>query len=144
MAEVDSTILTERQVEVLELRASGFTQQEVAERIGTTDSNVSAVERAATQNVEKAKQTLKLVETLSASITFDVTAGTQFGDVTEMVYAHGDACDIKVDYCRPELHGYLYELLAEYAAGNEVRRDVTIGLTHDGDVKVFPTDVETA
>ncbi len=144
MAAVDSTILTERQVEVLELREQGYTQQEVAEKIGTTDSNVSAVERAATKNVEKAKRTLRLVDTLSASVTFEVPAGTHFGDMIEMVYSHGDTCDIKIAYCRPELYSYLYEPLEKYSAGNKIRRNVEIGLTHDGDVRVFPGEVNDA
>ena len=138
MSAVDSTILTERQVEILQLREQGYTQQEVAEKIGTTDSNVSAVERAATKNVEKAKRTLELVETLSASVTVEVPAGTNFGDMIEMVYSHGDTFGIKVEYCRPELYSRLYEPLKEYSGGNKIRRDVEIGLTHDGDVRVFP------
>ncbi|MGM0590756.1 MAG: sigma factor-like helix-turn-helix DNA-binding protein, partial [Halobacteriota archaeon] len=55
MVSAGSTTLTERQVEVLELREQGYTQREVADRLGTTDSNVSAIERAAEQNVEKAR-----------------------------------------------------------------------------------------
>lgn len=47
MTSAKSTTLTERQVEVLELREQGQTQQEVADRLGTTDSNISAIERAA-------------------------------------------------------------------------------------------------
>ena len=137
----DSTILTDRQVEVLQLREQGYTQQEVAERIGTTDSNVSAIERAATENIEKARRTLELAATLSASVTFEISAGTHFGDVIETVYTKGDTFDIKVVYSRPELYSHLYELLKEYTEGNKVHYDVTIGLTREGEVNVFPRSI---
>ena len=138
MSAADATVLTDRQVEVLQLREQGHTQREVAEMIGTTDSNVSAIERAAAENIEKAKRTLELVDTLSASASFEIAAGTHFGEIIETVYAKGDECDIKIEYCRPELYSHLYQLLEEHTSGNKVRRDVEIGLTHDGDVEVFP------
>ena len=64
MVSAAPTVLTERQVEVLKLREQGQTQQEVAEQLGTTDSNISAIERAAEQNVTKARRTLALVRTI--------------------------------------------------------------------------------
>lgn len=142
MTAVDATILTERQVEVLQLRERGLTQREVADCLGTTDSNVSAIERAAAENIEKAKRTLDLVDTLAAAVTFEVGAGTHFGNLIETVYTHGDEADIKIDYCRPELYGHLYELLKSHTAGNKVRRNIEIGLTHDGDVHVFPESMQ--
>jgi DNA-binding protein, Tfx family len=63
MVSAESTTLTERQVEVLELREQGQTQQELADHFGTTDSNISAIERAAEQNIEKARRRLELVRT---------------------------------------------------------------------------------
>jgi Uncharacterized protein conserved in archaea len=41
MVSAESTTLTERQVEVLELREQGQTQQELADHFGTTDSNIN-------------------------------------------------------------------------------------------------------
>lgn len=138
MATSDSTILTERQREVLELRNHGYTQREVAEEIGTTSSNVSAVERAAEENIEKAYRTVEYARTLSATESFEIEAETHFGDVIETVYEKGDEAKIKIDYCRPELYSHLYGLLNNYTSGNKVRVDVEVGLTSDGDVLVFP------
>lgn len=137
MVSVDSTILTERQVEVLELREQGLTQQEVADRLNTTNSNVSAVERAAEQNIEKARRTLELVRTVRAPVQFTVGAGTSFDDLVASVYTHGDEAGIKIAYSRPELYTHLYGALEECAQQAEIRTVVDVGITNDGEVQVF-------
>lgn len=141
MVSPDETMLTERQKEVLELRNRGYTQQEVGDLIGTTSSNVSAVERAAEENIEKAYRTVEFARTLSATKTFAVEAETHFGDVIERVYEEGDAADIKVDYARPELYSHLYSQLTDQTSGSKIRSNIEVGLTSDGDVFVVPDDL---
>ena len=137
MVAVDSTTLTERQVEVLELRERGHTQREVAERLGTTDSNVSAVERAAEQNVEKARRTLELIRTIRSPVQFSVPPGTSFDELVAAVYSRGDEAGVRVAYCRPELYAHLYGALEECTNRNELTERVEVGLTNDGEVRVF-------
>lgn len=137
MVEPRTTALTERQVEVLSLREDGRTQREVAEVLGTTDSNVSAIERAAEANVEKARRTLELVRTLRAPAQFTVRSGTYFDDLVDRVYTQGDDAGIKVAYCRPELYAHLYGLLEDHTDENRLNATVSVGLTESGDVKVF-------
>jgi len=137
MVSTDSTTLTERQVEVLELREQGQTQQEVADRLGTTDSNISAIERAAEQNVEKARRTLELVRTIRSPVQFSVAPGTSFEDLVASVYAQGDEAGIKIAYCRPELYTHLYSVLEECSNQNEVKTAIDVGISTDGEVRVF-------
>ncbi|ADJ16556.1 Tfx family DNA-binding protein [Halalkalicoccus jeotgali] len=137
-----TTNLTDRQLEVLEHRERGHTQQEIATELGTTDSNVSAVERAAEANIEKARRTLELVRTLRAPAQFSASAGTCFDDLVDRIYTRGDEAGIKIAYCRPELYAHLYGLLEAYTDSNRLDASVTIGLTEDGDVKVFTEDIE--
>lgn len=137
MTDTDGTFLTDRQVEVLELREQGHTQQSVADRLGTTDANVSAIERAAEANVEKAWRTLELVRTLRAPVQFTRPPETSFDELVDEVYARGDTAGVKVDYCRPELYTHLYGRLEEYASQNHIDTAVTVGLTEDGDVRVY-------
>jgi Tfx family DNA-binding protein len=141
MVSVESTILTERQVEVLELREQGLTQQEVADRLGTTDSNVSAVERAAEQNVEKARQTLELVRTLRSPTQFSVSPGTSFDDLVTSVYTRGDEAGTKIEYRRPELYTHLYDALEEYARQGQLQTAIEVGITSEGEVRVFTEEV---
>jgi len=145
MPSADGTVLTDRQVEVLELRERGHTQAEVADRLGTTDSNVSAVERAATENVRKAEETLRLVRTVRSPVRFTVPEGTGFDTLVDEVYAQGDGADIKVSYCRPELYSHLYNKLEPYADRNRLNAAVEVGLSTNGDVTVLveDPDVET-
>jgi Tfx family DNA-binding protein len=140
MATADETLLTERQLEVLERREDGATQRAVAEELGTTASNVSAIERAAEANVEKARRTLELVRTLRAPVQFTVEAGRSFDELVAAVYDHGDEAGVKVADCRPELYAHLYGLLADVTDANRVTAPVTIGLTEDGAVKVYADD----
>ncbi|RBI58522.1 Tfx family DNA-binding protein [halophilic archaeon] len=137
MVSVDSTTLTERQVEVLELREQGQTQQEVADRLGTTNSNISAVERAAEQNIEKARRTLELVRTIRSPIQFSVSPGTSFDELVASVYSHGDEAGIKIAHCRPELYTHLYSVLEECTKQNELKTTIDVGITNGGKVRVF-------
>lgn len=137
MPTTQETIFTERQVEVLELREQGYTQKEVAEELGTTDSNVSAIERAAKENVEKSRRTLKLVNTIHSPIQFTAPSGTYFDDLVDEIYAHGDEGGIKIAYCRPELYSHVYGALGDYTDQSRLETSVRIGLTEEGEVKVF-------
>ncbi|MDS0284626.1 Tfx family DNA-binding protein [Haloarcula onubensis] len=140
MMETDATVLTERQVAVLERRERGATQREVADDLGTTASNVSAIERAAEANVEKARRTLELVRALRAPVQFTVAAGSSFDELVAAVYDHGDEAGIKVAYCRPELYAHLYGLLASVTDANKLTEPVDIGLTEDGEVNVYANE----
>lgn len=137
MVDTEATILTDRQVEVLELREQGHTQRDVAEELGTTDSNVSAIERAAAENVQKARRTLELVQTLRAPVRFTVEAGASFDELVSRVYARGDEAGVKIAYCRPELYTHLYGLLEGVTSANRLEAATTVGLTPDGEVEVF-------
>jgi Tfx family DNA-binding protein len=135
MVDPSATVLTERQVEVLELRAAGHTQRSIADRLGTTDSNVSAIERAAEANVEKARRTLELVRSIRAPVRFDVPAGTSFDALVDDVYERADSAGIEVSYPRPELYAHLYESL-EAASDSRLDSPATIGIDEDGAVHV--------
>jgi len=137
MVSAESTTLTDRQVEVLELREQGLTQREVAERLGSTGSNVSAIERAAERNVEQARGTLQLIRTLRSPVRLTVDADTTFDDLIDTVYERGDEDGVKIAYCRPELYAHLFGQLEPYTTRNRLDRAVEIGLTRDGEVKVF-------
>jgi Tfx family DNA-binding protein len=136
-----STTLTDRQVEVLELREQGHTQQEVADQLGTTDSNISAIERAAQQNIEKARRTLELVRTIRSPIQFSVSPKTTFDDLVASVYEHADEAGIKITYCRPELYTHLYGVLEECTNRNELETSIDVGITNQGEVRVFTEDL---
>ncbi len=59
--------LTKIQLEVLRLRMTGLTQEEVATRLETTRQNISLVERRAKRNLEKAEETIAAYRKLERS-----------------------------------------------------------------------------
>ena len=130
------TTLTERQAEVMRLRADGLTQAEIATRLGTTASNVSAIECAGRDNVERARRTLDLARVIRAPVRVTMPAGTVFDDLVDAIYAEGDATGTRIDFCRPELYAHLYTRLDEALDAGRLATDVEIGLTHEGDVRV--------
>lgn len=138
MVEAAATFLTDRQVEVLELREAGHTQREIADRFGTTDSNVSAVERAARENVSKARRTLELVRTIRSPGRITVEAGTSFDDLVDRIYAYGDETGIKIAHPRPKLYGHLYDELEAHTDENVLETAVEVTLTDEGEVSVVP------
>jgi Tfx family DNA-binding protein len=142
--ETGETILTEKQASVLEQRERGRTQQEIAEDMGTTASNVSAIERAAEANVEKARRTLVQVRVLRAPTKVTVREGATFQALVDRVYERADAAGIKVDYCRPELYTHLYTHLTELADGDEISASITVGIEASGDVDIYPDETGVA
>jgi len=137
MVSAESTALTDRQVEVLELREQGLTQQEVADRLGSTGSNVSAIERAAERNVAEARRTLQLIRTLRSPVRLAVDAGATFDDLVDTVYERADENGVKIAYCRPELYAHLFGQLEPHTTRNRLDTRIEVGLTRDGEVKVF-------
>lgn len=137
-ASVGETILTERQVEILRLREEGDTQQEIAETLGTSTSNISAVEKAARTNIEKARRTLDLVRVIRAPARLRVEKGTPIGEIVDAIYAKGDECGIKIDFPHPELYSHLYTQLTDEFVDGQLVTAVEIGITREGRVRMHP------
>ncbi|MEM3723829.1 MAG: Tfx family DNA-binding protein, partial [Candidatus Hadarchaeales archaeon] len=65
MVDISKTHLTRRQLEVLMMRNRGMSISRIASELGTSRSNVGALIKKAKENVEKSKNTLRLVKTLN-------------------------------------------------------------------------------
>lgn len=132
------TALTERQMQVLRLRNDGYSQEEIAAELGTTKQNISAIEKTARKNIERAENTLKFVKMLKAPIWFEVTAGTCFDDLIGMIYAKADAADgdVHVRYDGVALASRIRELAGGRIRHRVVAVDFEIAITGDGDVLV--------
>jgi len=142
MPDVQDTVLTDRQVEILELRADGRTQQEVADILGTTDSNVSAIEQAAESNIEKARKTLAVARTIQTPVQFTVESGIAYDEFIDVIYKRGDEADVQIMYSGPELSGLLFEQLKSHVNQGTLDTSVKVGLTDEGDVNVIPVDTQ--
>lgn len=132
------TFLTARQEEVVTLRWNGRTQPEIADRFGTSVANVSAIEKRARDNVDRASRTIDLANGIRAAFWVAVEGGDHLREVVEAVYAGGDDAGIKVPYSDPELSTYLDVRLRDRLDGRRLTEGLRVGVTADGDVVIHP------
>ena len=132
----ETSVLTRRQAEVLALRERGLAQAAIAEWLGTSRANVSSIEASARENVEKAHETVEFAEALRAPVRVAVESGTDLYDVPQRVYSACDESGVKVNYAAPELMTLVSEAAGNAVSGREVRQDLLVGVTSDGQVRV--------
>jgi hypothetical protein len=131
-----ASVLTERQAEVLVLRERGIQQRAIADHLGTSRANVSSIEASARENVTKARETVAFERALSAPVRLTVEAGTDLYDVPNRVFSACDDAGLKVERTAPELMKLVSDEAGDAVQGREVRRDITVSVTADGDVGV--------
>lgn len=139
-ADPSETFLTERQAEILELRHEGLTQREIADRLDTSVPNISAIERAARDNVERARRTVELAERIETDVWVEQDAGAHLRDIVDGIYAAGDEADVKITFSDPELAAYLHVDLSDRLEGRRLTGPVEIGITPDGGVVTATPD----
>ena len=137
LPETEGTFLTERQKRVLVLRQEGMTQREIAEEFGTSAANVSMIETAAEENVEKARRTVELAKYIRTPQRVEVEPGDHIDDVVETVYDMGDVQGVKIEYSKPELYSHIYTTLSDLFDGERFVSAVEIGVREDGDVEFY-------
>lgn len=135
----DETFLTDRQREVLTLRAEGLTQPEIADRFGTSVANVSSIESRARGNVDRAVRTVDLAADIRVEHWIKMDEGAHLREVVESVYEAGDEAHVKVPFSDPELSTYLHVRLDHRLDGRRLVGPLWVGLTADGDVITHPS-----
>lgn len=134
--DAEQNVLTLRQAEVLALRERGLRQSVIADRLGTSRANVSSVEASARENVAKARETVFFADALTAPVRVRVEAEADLYDVPEQVYEACDEAGVKVGYAAPELMKIVSDGAGEAVHGREVRAELLVGVTSDGQVRV--------
>jgi len=130
------SVLTHRQAEVLALRERDVPQRAIADELGTSRANVSSVEASARNNVERAHETVAFAEALRAPVRVAVDAGTDLYDVPSRVFSACDEAGVKVNRTAPELMKLVGDAAGDAVVGREVKRDLIVSVTSDGQVRV--------
>ncbi len=135
---VRDTNLTERQMLVLRLRNDGRSQEEIASGLGTTKQNISAIEKMARKNIERAENTIKFIKTLDAPVWFEVAVGTRLDDLVGMIYKRADSenAGVHVRYDGVALASRIRDLAEKQIRHRVVVIGFDIGITGNGDVLV--------
>jgi len=128
--------LTSRQISVLRLRRKGLSQQDVAELLGTTRSNVSILEKRALQNVARARATLKEWTMIQAPVSLTVPAGTDVFEVPALIFREADKSKIKLDMNSVDIVVQIKRKAPEALRTRVILRDLEVAVTEDGLVLV--------
>lgn len=133
---VDS-LLTERQLEVYLRRLRGEKLEEIARDLGTTKSNISAIEKKAKRKIELAYNTVRLVEQLVDAQIVSIPPGIDLYEIPGIIYRKGDEMGIKIRYSGPELIKLLVERCGHKLRNREVTRQITVGIKENGEISLF-------
>ena len=128
------SFLTEQQVEVLRQRREGKTQAEIAELLGTSRANVSLLEGRAKDNIERARETLREWEEISAPVKLRFPEGTDILEVPKEVFDATDENEIKI---KSDMLSLLARLKAECSGklNNRIlREELCVLVNSDGEV----------
>ncbi|NYT04961.1 MAG: Tfx family DNA-binding protein [Methanomicrobiales archaeon] len=127
-------LLTERQKEVLRYRKKGMTQQQIADLIATSKANVCTIEKAAFENIRKAKETLEFLYTLDSTHLCTIRNGTDLLDAAKAIFTAAEALHIKVRYDTIGLANRLRESNPERVRGRFIREDIEVYLSDEGEL----------
>ena len=137
MNSFNNTFLTERQLEVFIRRRRGESLAEIAEKLGTTRSNVCALEKAAKRNIERAYNTVKLVESLLYKSIVSIPPGTDLYDIPGIIYRKADQLGIKIQMSGPLLLKYIVEHCSDKLRNRQVLREIKIGIDESGSLTIL-------
>ena len=134
--ESPDSFLTARQLEVLQLRQQGSSQQDVADRLGTTRSNISILEKRAHQNIARAERTLLQWMMIRAPITCRAKAGTDVFDLPRMIFAAADEKGMRLPVTSLDIVVQLRRRAPKLFKKRSLEQDAEIYVTEEGEVMV--------
>ena len=130
------TFLTEAQARVLELRAKGLTQAEIARKLRTSRANVCILERRARDNIARAERTLKLAAKLRAPVVLEVKQGNDILEVPNRLFKAADAAKIRVKLSTPDIIAKIREGARDKLHGRSATQSFDVVLTSEGELLI--------
>ena len=130
------TFLTEAQARVLELRAKGMSQAEIARKLRTSRANICILERRARENIARAERTLKLAAKLRAPVVLEVKPGEDILEMPKRLFKAADAAKIRVKLGTPEIIAKIQEGAKDKLHGRSATQRFELALTSEGDVLI--------
>jgi len=131
---MEDTFLTKMQARVLELRAKGLTQAEIARQLKTSRANVCILERRARQNIARAERTLKLSAKLLAPVTLRIKPGDDILKVPDRLFKAADAAKIRVKLGTPDIIAKIREGAKDKLHGRSAIQSFDVVLTSEGEL----------
>ena len=135
------SFLTKRQLEVLQMRHQGLSQQDVADRLGTTRSNISILEKRARQNIDRAERTVQQWMMIRAPITLEAAAGTDVFNLPKIIFAAADKCGILLPVTSLDVVVQLRRKAPGLFNKRALERDARIYVNENGEIMVEEVEV---
>lgn len=129
-------LLTERQIEVLKLRAQGLTQEEVAKKLKTSRENVTILEKRAYKNIKLARETLAALKTFGVSTIVVIKPGTHLVDVPRIILSKADEANIKIRANFTRIYDEIRFKAGDKVKRSRVTRQITVKILPNGDFVV--------
>jgi Tfx family DNA-binding protein len=130
------SFLTQRQIKVLQMRLSGQSQQEVADCLGTTRSNISILEKRAHQNIARAERTLQQWMMLRAPISLQAKSGTDVFELPKMIFAAADEKHMRLPITSLDIVVQLRRKAPRLFKKRSLEKEARIFVTEEGEVLV--------
>jgi Tfx family DNA-binding protein len=124
---------TQQQLEILKLRNQGLTQKEIAERIGTTRENVSAIEKRIKRNIEKIKESLEILKNFGFLLEIKIEPGTHIIEVPKIIYKEADKLKVKVKGSFIQIYEDVRFKAKNKIKGSQVAKEIRILILPNGD-----------
>ena len=128
------SFLTDTQIKVLKLRKKGLTQEEIATMMNTSRANISMIEKRANENVEKARNTLRIYNDIMAPVKLVVKEGVDVFDIPKMVFKTSDENDIHVNYSSLEILDLIHKNAKDNIDKRIVKKPFIINILEDGEL----------
>jgi len=132
--------LTERQIMALELRIQGCSQQEIADIMGTTRSNISILEKRVNRNISRAKRTIHKRMMIQTPMSIRISAGTALFDLPDIIFAAADQKGIQLPITSPDVVVQLKSKAPNIFKDRNIKKDADIYITEFGDLLIQELD----
>lgn len=126
------TILTTRQLEILGLRSQGLSTAQIASAINTTKKNVIIIEAAMHRKLERASNTIRMVQEGGLASLVAINVGTHILDAVRAVFDTADNLNIKVRGSIMDLMGSIRTFAGGNISGGLLMKPMSVILFRTG------------
>lgn len=128
------SLLTEEQKRVLKLRDEGYTQQEIAQMLGTSRANVSTIEKRARANLDRARATIREYSIMIAPLKVRIEKGVDVLGIPKLIFKEADRNKIKVKLNSLELIARIKAEKGDKIENRVITEDFEAYIKSDGQV----------
>jgi len=121
---------------VLQLRATGLTQNQVAKKLRTSRENISIIEHRAHANVRAAKATIAAIEQLSESRELIIPSGASIFEAVSMVLLRADMLRTKLRVSADSILAMIRSKCKGRIRGHHLTATIRIRISEDGTISI--------